>query len=380
MIIDLTSEQAMLREMVRRFARTEVAPRARDLDRNATFPDHAWREGAKLGLLGICAPTEYGGEALGLTEMCIVGEEIAAVCVSTAATLLHQADLVIGRFVRHATDEQKARWLPGLCDGSLIGCLAITEPDAGSDAMSMRTLAKKVDGGWSISGQKTFITSAPVADFALVYAKVGDPRGRDIALFVVPTDAPGFQKGRKFEKMGWRGSPTGELTMTDCEVGDDALLGPADGGRSILMQGLDSERVVIAAESVGIAQGALDESLAYAKERRQFGRPIAEFQLISAKLADMYTQIQACRALTYRAAVLADRGESVGLTALASACKLMASEVAMRATTEAVQIFGGYGYTNEFPVERFMRDAKLMEIGGGTSEIQRHIIARELLR
>jgi isovaleryl-CoA dehydrogenase len=379
-MIDFTHEQDMLREMVRRFAREEVAPRARDIDRDQAFPRDAWEMGAKLGLLGISAPPRYGGEGLGLIEMCIVGEEIAKVCVSTAATLLHQADLVINRFVRHGTDEQQARWLPGLCDGSLIGALAITEPDAGSDAMSMQTLATKIDGGWRISGTKTFITNGPVADFGLVYAKVGDPRGRDIALFVVPVDTPGFTKGRKFEKMGWRGSPTGELIMDECEIADDHLLGPADGGRHILMQGLDSERIVIAAESVGIAQGALDESLAYAKQRRQFGKRLADFQMIGEKLANMYTETMAARALTYRAATIADRGETRELTALASACKVFASEVAMRATTQAVQVLGGYGYINEFPVERFMRDAKLMEIGGGTSEIQRHIITRELLR
>jgi isovaleryl-CoA dehydrogenase len=379
-MIDFTHEQDMLREMVRRFAREEVAPRARDIDRDQVFPRDAWEMGAKLGLLGISAPPQHGGEGLGLIEMCIVGEEIAKVCVSTAATLLHQADLVINRFVRHGTDEQQARWLPGLCDGSLIGALAITEPDAGSDAMSMQTLATKIDGGWRISGTKTFITNGPVADFGLVYAKVGDPRGRDIALFVVPVDTPGFTKGRKFEKMGWRGSPTGELIMDECEITDDHLLGPADGGRQILMQGLDSERIVIAAESVGIAQGALDESLAYAKQRRQFGKRLADFQMIGEKLANMYTETMAARALTYRAATIADRGETRELTALASASKVFASEVAMRATTQAVQVLGGYGYINEFPVERFMRDAKLMEIGGGTSEIQRHIITRELLR
>jgi isovaleryl-CoA dehydrogenase len=379
-MIDLTDEQRMLQEMVRGFARTEVAPRARELDRQGGFPREAWAKGAELGLLGICAPVEHGGAGLGLVEMCIVGEELAAVCVSTAATLLHQADLVIGRFVRHASEQQKAAYLPGLCDGSLVGCLAITEPEAGSDALSMQTVARRVDGGFVIEGAKTFITSAPVADLALVYAKLEDPRSRDIGLFIVHADSAGYVKGRSFEKMGWHGSPTGELVFQGCEVPESALLSDPAGGRSILMQGLDSERIVIAAESVGIAQGALDVSLAYAKERRQFGRPIAEFQMIQQKLADMYVGVQASRALTYRAAELADSGRTDGLTALASACKLFASEVAMRATTEAVQVLGGYGYINEFPVERFMRDAKLMEIGGGTSEIQRHIIARELLR
>jgi isovaleryl-CoA dehydrogenase len=378
--VDLTDEQLMLQEMVRRFAREEVAPRARDLDRDQAFPEHAWKRAAELGLLGVVAPVEHGGEGLGLTELCIVGEELATVCVSTAATILHQADLVVSRFVRHGSDEQRAGYLPALCDGSSIGCLAITEPEAGSDAMSMQTLATPVAGGYSISGSKTFITTAPLADFALVYAKMGDVKGRDIGLFIVPADLPGYEKGRKFEKMGWRGSPTGELTFDDCVVPEENLLGGLDGGRSILMAGLDSERVVMAAESVGIAQGALEHSLAYAKQRRQFGRPISDFQLIQQKLVDMFVEVQAARTLTYRVATVADRGDSNSLTALASAAKLFSSEVAMRATTEAVQVLGGYGYTNEFPVERFMRDAKLMQIGGGTSEIQRHIIARELLR
>jgi isovaleryl-CoA dehydrogenase len=377
-VLDLTHEQQMLQEMVRRFAREEVAPRARDLDREQAFPDYAFGRAAELGLLGIVAPPEHGGVGLGLVELCLVAEELAAACVSTAATILHQADLVISRFVRHGSEEQRARYLPGLCDGSLLGCLAITEPEAGSDAMSMQALARPSDGGWVISGTKTFITSAPRADFALVYAKVGDVKGRDIGLFVIEADTPGYAKGRKFEKMGWRGSPTGELTFDECEVPAEALLGSPNGGRSILMAGLDSERIVMAAESVGIAQGALEHSLAYAKQRRQFGRPIADFQLIQLKLVDMFVEAQAGRALTYQAAIMGERGQAV--TALASAAKLFTSEVAMRATTEAVQVLGGYGYTNEFPVERFMRDAKLMQIGGGTSEIQRHIIARELLR
>lgn len=380
MLVEFTDEQRALQEMVRAFSLNEVAPLAREIDRNERFPEESWTKGAALGLLGVCCPEEYGGSGLGLVELCIVGEEISAVCVSTAATLLHQADLVIGRFVRHGTDSQKQRYLPALCDGSLMGCLAITEAGAGSDAMAMQTRAVPTDSGWIISGTKTFITTAPVADFALVYARTGTGDRRDIGLFVVAADTPGYARGRKFEKMGWRGSPTGELSFDGCEVPADALLGPADAGRVILMAGLDTERIVMAAESVGIAQGALNVSLQYAKERVQFGRPISDFQLIRQKLADMYVGIQAARVLTYRAAHLADAGETAGLTALASACKLMASELAMKSTTEAVQILGGYGYINEFPVERFMRDAKLMEIGGGTSEIQRHIIARELLR
>jgi isovaleryl-CoA dehydrogenase len=379
-VVEFTEEQIMLREMVRRFARREVAPLAKEIDRQQRFPAESWRRAAELGLLGVRAPERFGGEGLGLTELCIIGEELAAVCVSTAATILHQADLVIGRFARHGSDAQNARYLPGLCDGTIIGCLAITEPGAGSDAMSMRTCAKRVDGGYRLNGTKTFITNGPVANVALVYAKMEAADSKDIGLFIVEDGMDGFVKGKKFEKMGWRGSPTGELIFDDCFVPADALLGGEGTGRSILMSGLDSERVVMAAEGVGIAQGALEISVDYARERQQFGRPIADFQLIQEKLANMYMEVQACRVLTYRTAALIEADGQADTTALAAACKLLATEACMRASSEAVQILGGYGYINEFPVERFMRDAKLMVIGGGTSEIQRYIIARSLLR
>jgi isovaleryl-CoA dehydrogenase len=380
MLVELTDDQLALQETVRKFAQRELAPLARELDRKPQFPTQGWRKAAEMGILGTCAPVEYGGAGLGLVELCIVGEEIAAVCMSTAATLLHQADLVIGRFVKHGNEAQKQAYLPDLCSGAKIGCLAITEQEAGSDAMAMRTRAEKTDSGWMITGSKTFITSAPVADFALVYARTGPTDSRNLGLFIVEASTPGYARGREFEKMGWHGSPTGELFFDHCKVPDSALVGSSSTGAAILMIGLNSERIVMAAESLGLAQGALDVALAYAKQRTQFGQPIAHFQMIQQKLADMYVEIVACRALIYRVALLADRTGSTKLTALASAAKLMSSEVAMRASSEAVQILGGYGYTNDFPVERFMRDAKLMQIGGGTSEIQRRIIARELLK
>jgi isovaleryl-CoA dehydrogenase len=377
---ELTDEQRMLREMVRAFAREEVAPLARQIDREERFPRESWERGAELGLLGMAAPEEYGGSGLGLTEMCIVGEELSAVCVSTAATLLHQADLVVPRLVRHGSDEQRRRFLPGLCDGSLIGCLAMTEPEAGSDVMSMRTRAMPVDGGYLLNGVKTFITSAPVADLALVYAVTGEPGSRSLGLFIVETTRHGITRGKKFSKMGWRGSPTGELVLDDCLVPAENLIGAEGDGRAIMFAGLNTERVVMAAECVGLSQGALDVAVAYARERRQFGRPIGDFQLIQGKLATMYAETEAIRAMVTRAAALADAGRAEEITLLSSACKLMGAEVAMRSTTEAVQVLGGYGYIDEFPVERFMRDAKLMQIGGGTSEIQQHIIARALLK
>ena len=377
--LGLSPEQKLLRSTVREFARRDVAPRAAALDAAQSFPAESWRQAADLGLLGATAPSEYGGADLGLAELCIVGEELAAACLSTAATVLHQADMVVGRIARHGSSAQKERWLPGLIDGSLIGCLAMTEPEAGSDVMSMRTRAvQTANGGWRLNGTKTFITNGPVADLALVYALTGEPGSRQLGFFAIPTDGPGFARGRKFSKMGWRGSPTGELILDDCEVGPEALIGGPEEGRAILLAGLDSERVLMAAESVGVAHGALEVALDYARERRQFGRPIGEFQLIQGKLADMYTETEAARALTWTALERVE-AEGPGARELASAAKLMGGDVAMRVTTEAVQVLGGYGYIDEFPVERYMRDAKLMQIGGGTAEIQRFIIARGLL-
>ncbi len=376
--LGLSDEQRLLRATLHEFAQEKVAPRAHDIDAAQSFPAQSWAEAAELGLLGATVPSELGGAGLGLTELCLIGEELAAVCVSTAATVLHQADMVVGRIARHGNAAQRERWLPGLIDGSLVGCLAMTEPEAGSDVMSMRTRAERTEGGWRLNGTKTFITNGPVADLALIYARTPEHGERSLAMFAVPTDSPGFARGKKFSKMGWRGSPTGELLLDECEVGEDALVGAPDGGRAILLEGLDSERVLLAAESVGIAQGALEAALAYAGERRQFGRPIGEFQMIGAKLADMFAETEACRALTRQVAARIDAGER-DQRALASAAKLLAGDVAMKVSTEAVQVLGGYGYIDEFPVERYMRDAKLMQIGGGTAEIQRFIIARELL-
>jgi isovaleryl-CoA dehydrogenase len=376
--LGLSDEQRLLRRTLREFARAKVAPRAHKIDAEQSFPAASWAEAAELGLLGATVSADLGGAGLGLTELCLIGEELAAVCVSTAATVLHQADMVVGRLARHGSAAQKERWLPGLIDGSLVGCLAMTEPEAGSDVMSMRARAERIEGGWRLNGAKTLITNGPVADLALIYARTPEHGERSLGMFAVPTDAPGFARGRKFSKMGWRGSPTGELLLDDCEVGEDALIGAPDGGRAILLEGLDSERVLLAAESVGIAQGALEAALVYAGERHQFGRPIGEFQMIGAKLADMFAETEACRALTRQIAARIDAGEG-GQRALASAAKLLAGDVAMKVATDAVQVLGGYGYIDEFPVERYMRDAKLMQIGGGTAEIQRFIIARELL-
>ena len=353
--------------------RRSARPRDR---RRPELPRRELGQAAELGLLGATAPAEYGGAGLGLAELCIVGEELAAVCLSTAATVLHQADMVVGRSPATATRSRSERWLPGLIDGSLIGCLAMTEPEAGSDVMSMRTRAVRTEGGWRLNGTKTFITNGPVADLALVYARTGEPASAGSVSSRSPADAPGFARGRKFSKMGWRGSPTGELILDDCEVGDGGVDRRAEEGAArSCSPGWTRERVLLAAESVGVAQGALEVALAYARERRQFGRPIGEFQMIGGKLADMYTETEAARALTWAAPARVEAGDS------GSASAGLGGEADGRrrgdgVTTEAVQVLGGYGYIDEFPVERYMRDAKLMQIGGGTAEIQRFIIAR----
>lgn len=375
---ELTDEQHAFQEMVRSFAEREVAPRAAETDRTAEFPWDLWKQGADLGLLGITAPEAYGGSGLGIVELCIMSEELGAACAATSTAFIHQGDLVIDNLARSANSEQAERWLPGLCDGSLLGCLAITEPEAGSDALGMKTTAVPVDGGFRVSGTKTFITHASIADVVFSYVKIGGAEARDISFLAIETNREGVHRSKKFEKLGWRGSPTGEVAFDDVFVPEENLIGSVGDGLGILMKGLNTERLVLAAQSVGLTQAALDLSVNYARERRQFGQPIADFQLIRGKLATMYAELQAARALTYLGAQTADAGMARTLNSQAAAAKLLASELAMRATTEAVQIFGGYGYTTEYPVERMMRDAKIGTIGGGTSEVMQHIIGKAL--
>ncbi len=370
-----TPEQALLRDTVREFATAEVAPLAYEIDRDERFPSESWKRCAELGLLGVSAPPELGGSGLGLTELCIVAEELAAVCMSTCGTVMHQADMIVDLLVREAGPEQQARLVPGLCDGSVIGALAMTEPDAGSDVMAMKTTARRSGAGWVLNGSKTFITNGPVADMAFIYSRLDGTK--QLGLFAIDVRTDGFRKGRKLEKLGWRGSPTGELVMQDCFVPAENLIGGEDGVR-VLRSGLDSERLVLAAEGVGLARAALEAALVHARERRQFGRPIFDFQMIQAKLADILAELIAVRSLTYRGAHLTDAGYTGDLTLLASSAKVLAGDLAMKASLDAVQVLGGYGYTKEYPVERYLRDAKLLQIGGGTAEIQRHIIARGL--
>ncbi len=370
----------MLRESVRNFAQKEVAPLAYEIDRDERFPAESFRKLAQMGLLGLTAPVEYGGAGVGYTEMCIVTEEISAVCLSTAAAWGTHACLCIDNIRRNGNEDQLKKYLPGLCTGEKIGGLAMTEPSAGSDVMSMRLRAEKKKEVYILNGTKIFISNGPVGDVFVIYAKTEPGKGsQGVSAFIVEKEFPGFQRGKKFEKMGWRGSPTGELIFENCPVPEENLLGRENHGALVLMSGLNTERVCLGAMSLGVARGAYECALKYAKERIQFGKPIASFQLIQAKLADMAMEIELSRLITYRGAAMADKGLHRQMNLVAAYAKLYTSEAAMRITTEAVQILGGYGYMKEFPVERMMRDAKLQTIGGGTSEIQRLIIAREIL-
>jgi isovaleryl-CoA dehydrogenase len=380
-MLEFTSEQKMLRETIATFAEKEVAPLAYEIDRDERFPEESFRRMADLGVLGITVPVEYGGAGAGYTEMCIVTEELARFCGSTGATYADHADLCIDNIRRNANDPQKKKYLPPLCSGEKIGGLAMTEPSAGSDVMSMSLRAELKGDHYLLNGTKTFITNGPVGDIFVIYAKTApEKKAHGVSAFIVEKDFPGFQRGKKFEKMGWRGSPTGELTFEDCRVPAENLFGGENRGAMVLMSGLNTERVVLGAMSLGLSRGAFECALKYAKERVQFGKPIAAFQLIQGKLADMAMEIELSHLITYKGAAMADRGLHREINLVASYAKLYTSEAAMRVTTEAVQILGGYGYMKEFPVERMMRDAKLQTIGGGTSEIQRLIIAREVLK
>ncbi len=390
MLFELTDEQNMLRETIRNFAEKEVAPLAYEIDRDEGYPSDNFQKLAELGLLGITVPEEYGGAGSGYTEMSIVVEELARVCVSTSAVYAAHAGLCVDNIRRNGNEEQKKKYLPDLCAGKKVGGLAMTEPSAGSDVMFMKLRADKRGDFYILNGTKTFITNGPVGDIFVVYAKTDMEKGaRGITAFIIEKEFSGFSAGKKFEKMGWRGSPTGELIFEDCQVPAENVLGQEGKGALVLMSGLNTERIIMGAQSLGLARGAYEIALEYARERVQFGKPISAFQMIQAKLADMAMEVELSRLITYQGtgmadevitgAALTDKALMSKMNLIASYAKLYTSEVAMRVTTEAVQILGGYGYMKDFPVERMMRDAKLQTIGGGTSEIQRIIIAREIL-
>ena len=374
---ELTPEQELIRDSVRRLAEKELAPLAKRIDQEDWFPREFFRKLGEIGALGVLVPEEYGGSAGDYLAATLVMEELARVSGSVALSYGAHAVLALGAIVRDCDEAQKRRVLPALCSGEEIGAWALTEPDAGSDALSMRTRARREGEVYVLNGAKTFITNGSCAQTLVVYAKTRpDLEAQGVSVFLVRGDASGLTSNRTLDKMGMRGSPTAELRLENVRVPLEDRIGEENRGVAMMMSGLDVERATLAGISVGLAQAALDHALAYARERKQFGKAIGEFQMVQKLLADIYTDLSAGRLLTYEAARRAARGNC---TELASAAKLFMSEAATRAGLAAVQVLGGYGYTRDYPVERIARDAKLMEIGAGTSEIQRMIIARELL-
>jgi alkylation response protein AidB-like acyl-CoA dehydrogenase len=333
---------------------------------------------ASLGLLGITIPEEYGGGGMDHTAFAILIEEISRFCASTAVIIDVHTSVGMEPILTYGTEAQKQRWLPRLASGELLGAFALTEPGAGSDAASLRTTATAVDGGYVLNGSKTFITNLGRAGTYIVMARTGGPGAGGVSAFVVEAGTPGLRCGQPFQKMGLNGSPTGELHIDDCRVGADALLGTEGQGFAIAMSALDAGRIGISAQALGLAEGALDDAIEYLRQRQQFGRTLAEFQGLQFMVADMATQVEAARLMVYRAAALCDSGQP--FTREASMAKLFCTDTAMSVTIDAVQLLGGYGYIEEFPMARRMRDAKASQIYEGTNQVQRVVIARQLLR
>ncbi len=376
---DLTEEQAIIRNTMRDFARERVEPIAAEHDEHQKFPEATVRELAGLGILGITVPDEYGGSGGDELSYILAVEELSRADASHGLTLAAHISLGIYPILAFGTEEQKKKYLPPLCDGKGLGTFGLTEPGAGSDAGGTLTRAVLDGDSWVINGRKQFITNGTYSLSPVITARSDrESKGyRGISAFIVPRPTPGFELGKKENKLGCRASDTRELIFENCRIPKENLLGELGQGFKIFMSTLDGGRISIAALALGIAQAALDKALPYARERRQFDQPIGSFESVSNMIADMATEIEAARHLTYHAARLKDAARPFGQES--SMAKLYASEVAMRATTKAVQIFGGYGYTKDYPVERYFRDAKLTEIGEGTSEIQRLVIARHLL-
>jgi short-chain 2-methylacyl-CoA dehydrogenase len=375
MNFDLTDEQKNIQRLARDFAQQEVKPVAEELDRTKSFPYEIVGKLAELGLMGMPYPEQYGGAGTDNVSYALAVEELGRIDSSVAITVA--AHISLGTFPIYAfgTDEQKERFLPDLCSGRKLWSFGLTEPEAGSDAGNVRTTAKLEAGDWVINGAKQFITNAgtDISGGVTITARTGDD---EVSNIIVPQATPGYEIGEAYRKMGWNASDTRPLSFDDARVPEENLLGPRGMGFRQFLQTLDGGRIGVAAMSVGLAQGALDEALAYAKERRAFGQPISKFQAIQSKLADMSTEIEAARMLTYKAAWLKDQGRTFTLTA--AHAKLKSGRVAVRAAEEAVQIHGGYGFIEEYPVCRFYRDAKILTIGEGTDEVQQMVIARAL--
>ncbi|KAB2459039.1 acyl-CoA dehydrogenase AcdA [Bacillus sp. CH126_4D] len=375
----LSEEHEMIRKMVRDFAKNEVAPTAAERDEEERFDRALFDQMAELGLTGIPWPEEYGGIGSDYLAYVIAIEELSRVCASTGVTLSAHTSLAGWPIFKFGTEEQKQKFLRPMAEGTKIGAYGLTEPSSGSDAGGMRTTAKRDGDHYILNGSKIFITNGGIADIYVVFA-LTDPESkqRGTSAFIVESDTPGFSVGKKESKLGIRSSPTTEIMFEDCRIPVENLLGEEGQGFKVAMQTLDGGRNGIAAQAVGIAQGALDASVEYARERHQFGKPIAAQQGIGFKLADMATDVEVARLLTYQAAWLESEGLPYGKESAMS--KVFAGDAAMKVTTEAVQVFGGYGYTKDYPVERYMRDAKITQIYEGTQEIQRLVISRMLTK
>ncbi|MBS4206821.1 acyl-CoA dehydrogenase [Bacillus sp. FJAT-50079] len=378
MNFQLSEEHEMIRKLVRDFAKKEVEPSAAERDEEERFDRGIFTKMAEIGLTGIPWPEKYGGIGSDYLAYCIAVEELSRVCASTGVTLSAHTSLACWPLFAFGTEEQKQTYLKPLAEGKKIGAYGLTEPASGSDAGAMKTTARLDGKHYVLNGSKIFTTNGGVADTYIVFALTDPNDKRSSTAFIIEKDFPGFSIGKKEKKLGIRSSPTTEIIFEDCQVPVANVLGQVGQGFKIAMMTLDGGRNGIAAQAVGIAQGALDAAIAYAKERKQFGKPIADNQGISFKLADMATNIEAARLLTYQAAWLESEGLPYGKASAMS--KLMAGDTAMKVTTDAVQVFGGYGYTKDYPVERYMRDAKITQIYEGTQEIQRLVISRMLLK
>lgn len=378
MNFDLSDDQELLRKTVREFAERELAPHSRKWDEEQEFPRSVFTQLGELGLMGVVWPAQYGGAGLSTLDYAVVMEELARVDAGVALSVAAHNSLCSGHIFLAGNEEQKQKYLAPLARGEKVGCWGLTESGAGSDAGGTATTARLEGNEWVLNGSKNFITNAGVADVAVVMAVTDRSKGkRGISAFLIERGTPGFRPGRKEDKLGVRSSDTRELLLENCRVPAENLLGKPGEGFIDTLRILDRGRIGIAAFSLGIARGALDAALGYVKERKQFGRAIAEFQAVQFKIADMAVKVDAARLLTWRAAALRDAGREH--TVPSSMAKLYASEAAVQVALDAVQLFGGYGYTKEYPVERFLRDSKLGTIGEGTSEVQRLVIARGLL-
>ncbi len=375
----LSEELDLLRDTLRRFAEAEIAPRAADIDERAEFPADLWKKLGDLGLLGITIPTSYGGAGLSYLAHVVAMEEISRASASVGLSYAAHSNLCVNNLFLNGSDSQRRQYLPKLCSGKWIGALAMSEPGAGSDVVgSMSCHAEKHGTQWIANGSKMWITNGPEAQVLVVYMRTAgrEANSKSITAFIVEKGMRGFKTAQKLDKLGMRGSHTCELVFEDCEIPEENVLGKVNEGVYILMRGLDSERLVLSAGPIGIMQSALDVVLPYVRERRQFGKPIGEFEMMQAKFADMFVALQTSRAFTYRTCERFDRGEDPREDA--AACLLFASENAVRVALEAIQSLGANGYINEYPTGRLLRDAKLYDIGAGTNEIRRMLIGREL--